>query len=381
MKTIHNMKTRKFIRSLLHGLLFVSAFFVFHSDASAGCSGVTCRDIGNGGCNSNEVSIPVCKAEKCDPYSGQRPFPCALSSEVEKCGDVSNFGSQCKNSAAECTGGTSSNDECAGKFCPTGKVFCKASQNNCPDLSTRCVAANAGCADYDANCASSCAAVNPDKPVYCKSSSQSQTCGTKNDAVCKASCASTDDPVEDVNPKKCTNSNATACCKAKPDDDDDDEDGGETASGLVPCGRTTGDSDQQSPCTLCHLFWGIRNIINFAMRVLTFLAFTCLVIAAIIYIVSAGNDSIMSTAKGFIKNILFGFAIVLLAWLMINVVITYIGVQSWGWEWSQPSCDTSSKQTSTTSSGTDNGARPEADNSSGLPSNSGAGITPGTPTR
>jgi hypothetical protein len=89
----------------------------------------------------------------------------------------------------------------------------------------------------------------------------------------------------------------------------------------------------------------------------------------------------MSTAKGFIKNILFGFAIVLLAWLMINVVITYLGVKTWEWTWSQPKCDKTSKQTSTTSSGTENSERTQTSSDTGLPSSDGAGIAPGSSTR
>lgn len=87
------------------------------------------------------------------------------------------------------------------------------------------------------------------------------------------------------------------------------------AEGLVPCGRTG-----QEMCKLCDLFKGIQNVINWLMGALAIAALTILVAAAIMYIASAGNSKTVETAKEAIKSTLFGFAIVLLAWLIINTV-------------------------------------------------------------
>lgn len=88
------------------------------------------------------------------------------------------------------------------------------------------------------------------------------------------------------------------------------------ADGIVPCATST----NSAMCTLCDLFKGVQNVINWLMGALAIVALTILVAAAIMYIVSAGNSKTVETAKEAIKSTLFGFAIVLLAWLIINTV-------------------------------------------------------------
>ena len=95
------------------------------------------------------------------------------------------------------------------------------------------------------------------------------------------------------------------------------------SNGLVPCG----DSGEPE-CTLCFIFTGIQNIINWGMMILTTTAFVILVAMAIVYIVSAGNSSVMETAKTGIKNTLIGFGIVLLSWVIINAVILLLPINT-----------------------------------------------------
>jgi hypothetical protein len=52
-----------------------------------------------------------------------------------------------------------------------------------------------------------------------------------------------------------------------------------------------------------------------------------LVIAGIVYIVSAGDEGMMTTAKGLLKNAVIGFAIILGAWLIVNTVLWIIGTK------------------------------------------------------
>lgn len=114
-----------------------------------------------------------------------------------------------------------------------------------------------------------------------------------------------------------------------------------SGSGIVPCGHGT-------PCTLCHLFQGILNLINFGKKLLVAAAITAIVIAGIIYIVSSGS-ALTETAKKFLRSALIGFAVFLGAWLMIYVV---------GWLFGasinfQINCDT--KSTAGTSTGSTGG--------------------------
>ena len=121
-------------------------------------------------------------------------------------------------------------------------------------------------------------------------------------------------------------------------------------AGIVPCGRSCDNpntkDNEYCPCTLCHLLVGIHRIIGWGFKILTFVAVASLVGAGIMYIVSAGNEKLMETAKTFAKHTLMGFAIVLAAWLMVNYTMILlnrksdlgIGITSW----SEFNCDTSS---------------------------------------
>jgi hypothetical protein len=93
---------------------------------------------------------------------------------------------------------------------------------------------------------------------------------------------------------------------------------------LVPCGR----SDQGGTmCTLCDFIIGIKGLIDYGFGIMVFVALAMLVIAGIVYIVSAGNSGMMETAKGLLKNVLIGFSIILAAWLIVNTVMWAIGTK------------------------------------------------------
>ena len=86
------------------------------------------------------------------------------------------------------------------------------------------------------------------------------------------------------------------------------------AQRLVPCATRA----NPEPCTLCDLIVGIDNIIGWGFRIVVFVALTLLVIGGIIYILSAGDESMITKAKTIIKQTLIGFVIVLGAWLIVN---------------------------------------------------------------
>ncbi|TAK95988.1 YIP1 family protein [Patescibacteria group bacterium] len=100
------------------------------------------------------------------------------------------------------------------------------------------------------------------------------------------------------------------------------------AAGLVPCGDARdADGKITDMCTLCHLIVGIRGLIDYGLLIAVFVALTALVVAGIIYIVSSGSESLMTMAKGFIANVLKGFAFVLIGWLIINTIMYLLGVK------------------------------------------------------
>lgn len=96
------------------------------------------------------------------------------------------------------------------------------------------------------------------------------------------------------------------------------------AAGLIPCGKTPGpgvDASETAPCTICHMILGIQRIVNYGMTIVTFAAILAIVIAGIMYIISAGDEGMMTSAKGLLKNVLIGFALVLGAVTIVNITM------------------------------------------------------------
>jgi hypothetical protein len=87
---------------------------------------------------------------------------------------------------------------------------------------------------------------------------------------------------------------------------------------IIPCGTKA----SPAPCTLCHLIVGINQIIVLLRNIMTAIAIVVIVAMAIVYITSAGNEARMSFAKSGISAALVGFCIILLAWLIVNFVLT-----------------------------------------------------------
>lgn len=153
-------------------------------------------------------------------------------------------------------------------------------------------------------------------------------------------------------------STGQTCCKTQVDPSTAPRCLSENA-GIVPCGRScddpsTGDVDESAVCTLCHLFLLMKNITSWIFTVMTYIAFAVLVAMGILYIVSAGNTQMISVAKSGIKAALYGFAIVLLGWVAINVILMVLADGALGTDtasfsfktkgsWFTYSCDTKSK--------------------------------------
>lgn len=95
------------------------------------------------------------------------------------------------------------------------------------------------------------------------------------------------------------------------------------SAAIVPCGRSGDDAtaEEKKPCTLCHLVIGGNKIINWGLKVMTYVALAVIVAMAILYIVSTGNEGLMKTAKGGLVAALAGFAIMLAAWLIVNTTL------------------------------------------------------------
>lgn len=106
------------------------------------------------------------------------------------------------------------------------------------------------------------------------------------------------------------------------------------AQGLVPCGQG---NNPANSCTLCHLIIGIKNVVSFGQVILITVAAVAIFIGGFMYVIAAGDEGAMTTAKGFLSASLKGFAIFLLSWFIVNLVMVVlsfntnlsIGKQNW----------------------------------------------------
>ena len=93
------------------------------------------------------------------------------------------------------------------------------------------------------------------------------------------------------------------------------------AAGLVPCGQG---SDKANACNLCLLIVGFQNLVNYGYKIAIYIALACITFAGIMYLVSSGNESLMTSAKNFLKVSLAGFALIFCAWLIVNTLLVYL---------------------------------------------------------
>ncbi|MFA4818179.1 MAG: pilin [Parcubacteria group bacterium] len=99
-------------------------------------------------------------------------------------------------------------------------------------------------------------------------------------------------------------------------------------TGLVPCGRNTGTAAEMAPCTLCHLIIGFQRLVQYGMYMVATLALVGIFFAGVMYMVSTGDENMMTQAKGFLKVSLIGFSVVIGGWLIVNVTVWVLGAKA-----------------------------------------------------
>jgi uncharacterized membrane protein len=82
-----------------------------------------------------------------------------------------------------------------------------------------------------------------------------------------------------------------------------------------------------NPCDFDDLMDLINNLINFLLFVIA----TPLVAIILCYVgfkllTSGGNSEGMTKAKTILKNVIFGYIIALIAWLLIKTILTTVGI-------------------------------------------------------
>lgn len=118
------------------------------------------------------------------------------------------------------------------------------------------------------------------------------------------------------------------------------------AGGLIPCGRlgnlppAEGETDlidESQPCSLCAMFYLLKKIINFITALSAGIGVFILIIAGLLYALSAGNPRNIELAKSAVTSVLIGLAIIFTAWLAIAVILQGMGYAGIG-AWYQVSC-------------------------------------------
>jgi hypothetical protein len=111
---------------------------------------------------------------------------------------------------------------------------------------------------------------------------------------------------------------------------------------LVPCGK-----NGQKACNLCDLVVGIQGLLKYGRDIMTYAALAMICIGGIIYIISAGNEKLMTQAKDLLWKVLSGFAIILAAWIIVTyslILLSHkenLGVEQAG-TWSEFKCTSTS---------------------------------------
>jgi len=94
---------------------------------------------------------------------------------------------------------------------------------------------------------------------------------------------------------------------------------------IVPCGR-----EGTPPCTLCHIFALIDNVLRFIFTCLTPIAAVLMIVAGgFLLLVSGASPSLMNQAKSMLIAVGVGLLLILSSWLILNTFLTTIGLADW----------------------------------------------------
>ncbi len=95
-----------------------------------------------------------------------------------------------------------------------------------------------------------------------------------------------------------------------------------TRAGLVPCG-----GPGQDPCTICHLFLMLNNIVKFIMfTIAPPLAVLMLIVGGAMFFFAGGAPTKIEGAKRIITAVFIGLLIIFCAWVIVNTIFAKTGL-------------------------------------------------------
>ena len=92
--------------------------------------------------------------------------------------------------------------------------------------------------------------------------------------------------------------------------------------GIVPCGTTYA----SQPCTVCHFYKLLQNIINFFLYISAALVTLMATYIAFLFMFSGGSPAKITDAKSKLWLLVWGLVWILGSWLVLNTVINFITI-------------------------------------------------------
>ena len=94
----------------------------------------------------------------------------------------------------------------------------------------------------------------------------------------------------------------------------------DSAKGLVPCGTTS----YSTPCSLCHLYILIQDILYFLMWIIApVVAVLAIGIAGFKILISGANPGLRADGYKIIRTTITGLVIMFAAWVVMNEVLLF----------------------------------------------------------
>lgn len=101
------------------------------------------------------------------------------------------------------------------------------------------------------------------------------------------------------------------------------------AQGLVPCGpagQTVPGQESQEGCTLKDLFTLIVNIYNYLLGMAGIVAFGFLIYGGVQMLLFSVDEEKVKSGKSTVTEALIGLAVILLAYVIVNTLLTALGI-------------------------------------------------------
>lgn len=104
-----------------------------------------------------------------------------------------------------------------------------------------------------------------------------------------------------------------------------------TQAGLVPCGLSEDDpnqeGDQTRPCEFCHFFVLVNNAVKFIMTTLVpVIAVLMLIIGGVLFLFAGAKPDTLNQAKGIMTSVVIGILIIFAAWIIVNTLLNFSGI-------------------------------------------------------